>query len=283
MIEPQIVKTVKSLRQTVRFWRQKDMKIALVPTMGALHEGHLALMRDVQSMGCKVITSIFVNPTQFAPTEDLAKYPRPFTADMEKLTALGVDALFYPDVDEMYGAGFCTTIALDGPASVGLEDRFRPGHFAGVATVVAKLLLQALPDIAIFGEKDYQQLAVIRQMVQDLNIPVEILGGKTIREADGLALSSRNIYLLPKERHLAPEIHHVLKWCAGHFGKEPLAHVLNAARIRLESFGFVIDYLELREAVTLKPVEAITAPCRLLFAGRLGKTRLIDNIEILPS
>jgi len=282
MIEPQIFKTAKSLRQIVRFWRQKELKVALVPTMGALHDGHLALMREVQSMGCKVITSIFVNPTQFAPTEDLAQYPRPFTEDLSKLTALGVDALFYPDIGEMYGAGFCTSIALEGPASVGLEDRFRPGHFAGVATVVAKLLLQALPDFAIFGEKDYQQLAVIRQMVLDLNIPVEILDGKTIREPDGLALSSRNIYLSPKERHLAPEIHHVLKWCASHFGKEPLVHVLNAARIRLESFGFVMDYLELRDAVTLAPVDAITAPCRLLFAGRLGKTRLIDNIEIIP-
>eukprot|EP01037_Dinobryon_pediforme_P009654 gene9654-biopygen5823 len=277
-----IFQSSNRLRAQVAQWRNSGEKVALVPTMGALHQGHLALMRQVQAMGCKVVTSIFVNPTQFAPTEDLSNYPRPFTADMAKLTALGVDALFYPDVSAMYGAGFCTTISLEGPANVGLEDRFRPGHFAGVATVVAKLLLQALPDIAIFGEKDFQQLAVIRQMVLDLNIPVEILGGATIREPDGLALSSRNVYLSLEERRLAPEIHHALKWCAAHFGKEPMANVLNAARIRLEGFGFVPDYLELRDAVSLAPVTGILAPCRLLFAGRIGKTRLIDNIAVLP-
>ena len=282
MGEPHILATVPALRAQVAHWRQQSQAIALVPTMGALHAGHLALMHQVQAMGCKVVTSIFVNPTQFAPTEDLSQYPRPFAADLAKLTELGVDALFYPDVSEMYGTGFCTSVTLEGPATVGLEDRFRPGHFTGVATVVAKLLLQAMPDFAILGEKDFQQLAVIRQMVLDLNIPVEILGGTTIREADGLALSSRNVYLSPQERRVAPEIHHALMWCAAHFGKEPLVHVLNAARIRLEGFGFVMDYLELRDAVTLAPVTAIQAPCRLLFAGRLGRTRLIDNIAILP-
>ena len=283
MPNPIVFPTIALMRAKVAEWRREGARIALVPTMGALHSGHLALMQQAQATGCKTIASIFVNPTQFAAHEDLSKYPRPFEADLASLRKIEVDGLFHPDVTEMYGAGFCTSISLQGPASVGLEDRFRPTHFAGVATVVAKLLLQCGPDIAIFGEKDYQQLAVIRQMVRDLDIPVEILGGRTIRESDGLARSSRNIYLSAEERRIAPEIHRALTWCAAHFGKEPLEHVLNAARIRLEGFGFKPDYLELRDAVSLAPVTDIAQPCRLLFAGRLGMTRLIDNIAIPPN
>jgi len=282
MNNPVLMPTIAELRRVVAGWRASGEKIALVPTMGALHAGHLALVKQMQGPKVRVIASIFVNPTQFAPHEDLSKYPRPFAADVAKLREIGTDGVFHPDVTEMYGENFCTTISLQGPASVGLEDRFRPAHFAGVATVVAKLILQAAPDVAIFGEKDFQQLAVIRQMVRDLNLPVEILGGQTLREADGLAMSSRNVYLNERERHLAPEIHRALDWCDRHFGKESIEAELRAARIRLETFGFVPDYLELRDAVSLREVSAIERPCRLLFAGRLGTTRLIDNIEILP-
>jgi pantoate--beta-alanine ligase len=201
---------VASLRRALAGWRRAGERVALVPTMGALHEGHLALVRLARTEAEKVVVSIFVNPTQFAPNEDFSAYPRTLDEDLTKLAGLA-DLVFTPAADEMYPPGSATTVSVAGPATVGLEDRFRPTHFAGVATVVAKLLVQALPDVAIFGEKDFQQLKVIARMARDLHLPVSIRGGVTEREPDGLALSSRNRYLSPAERARAPRLHRALR------------------------------------------------------------------------
>lgn len=281
MSAPEIVHTIAELRQATAPWRRAGERLALVPTMGALHEGHVSLVTLARTKAQHVAASIFVNPTQFAPTEDFARYPRTFEADVEKLAHAGCDLVFAPSPQEMYPAGFATTISLDGPAKAGLEDVVRPGHFAGVATVVAKLLIQAAPDVAIFGEKDYQQLAVITQMVRDLDLPVEIAGAPTMREADGLAMSSRNVYLSRAERTAAPALFATLKDCAAQISKgEAFAPVLADGRARIERAGFALDYLELRDAVTLAPVVAPAGRMRLLVAGRIGTTRLIDNIAI---
>ena len=277
---PKLLPTISQLRAQVSAWRKKGETIALVPTMGALHDGHISLVTQAQTLARRVVVSIFVNPTQFAANEDLSKYPRPFAADLARLKLAGADAVFTPSVAEMYGSGFCTTISLEGPAKVGLEDAFRPTHFSGVATVVTKLLLQAQPDFALFGEKDFQQLAVVRQMVSDLNIPAQIIGGLTLREPDGLAMSSRNVFLNAADRKIAPEIFNVMNWCASEFKHRESAAVLAEGRAKLEAAGFKLDYLELRDAVSLAKVEKISVPCRLLFAGKLGTTRLIDNIAV---
>jgi pantoate--beta-alanine ligase len=274
-------RTVKALRRAVAGWREAGERIALVPTMGALHEGHLALVRLARRRADRVVVSIFVNPTQFAPNEDFSAYPRPFKEDSSKLRGLA-DLIFTPSVDEMYPAGSATTVSLAGPAAVGLEDRFRPTHFQGVATVVAKLLIQAMPDVAIFGEKDYQQLKVVTRMARDLHLPSRILGGATVREPDGLALSSRNRYLSPEERARAPRLHAVLRDCAAAIraGAEPAEATAKAGEA-LAAAGFAIDYVEARHAETLAPLGAPAGePIRLLGAARLGRTRLIDNIPV---
>ena len=274
-------RTVKALRRATAGWRDAGERIALVPTMGALHEGHLALARLARRRADRVVVSIFVNPTQFAPNEDFSTYPRTLEDDSRKLEGLA-DLVFTPSVEVMYPQGSATTVSLAGPAAVGLEDRFRPTHFQGVATVVAKLLIQAMPDIAIFGEKDYQQLKVVTRMARDLHLPVRIVGGATVREPDGLALSSRNRYLSPDERAKAPRMHAALRDCAAAIGAgTDVAEAVGMARTALESAGFKVDYLEARQAETLKPIASTAdGPVRLLAAARLGATRLIDNIPV---
>lgn len=281
MTTPLIARTIADLRQTVATWRRAGERVALVPTMGALHAGHMSLVDLGRASAGRVVTSIFVNPTQFAPNEDFSKYPRTFDADVERLGKAGCDLVFAPSPDVMYGHGFATTISLEGPARAGLEDAFRPTHFAGVATVVAKLLIQCGPDIAIFGEKDFQQLAVIARMARDLDMPVEILGAPTLREADGLAMSSRNVYLSAAERAAAPALHRVLQDCAARIARgETFESVLAQGRAEIEKAGFKLDYLELRDAASLAaPGSDPKAALRLLAAARMGATRLIDNVH----
>jgi pantoate--beta-alanine ligase len=272
--------SVKSLRHALANWCRAGERIALVPTMGALHEGHLALARLGREHADRIVVSIFVNPTQFGPNEDLSKYPRTFEQDRDKLEGLA-DLIFAPDVEEMYPPGAATTISLVGPAAAGLEDRFRPTHFEGVATVVAKLLIQALPDAVIFGEKDFQQLKVVTRMVRDLHLPVRIVAAPTVRESDGLALSSRNRYLSPEERAAAPLLFRALQGCADAIrgGAEPAQAAADAAE-RLTQAGFTVDYLECRNGETLEPPSSGDEPLRVLAAARLGATRLIDNIAV---
>src|SRR6201991_4227722 len=203
---PQIARTIPALRRAVEILRAKKATTALVPTMGALHDGHVSLVRLAKSRAKRVIVSIFVNPTQFAPTEDFGSYPRTWKADVAKLAAEGVDLIWNPDVKTMYPDGFATRGVPEGPAVAGLEDRFRPHFFGGVATVVGKLFTQVRPDFAIFGEKDYQQLRVVARMAADLDLGVKVLGSRTVRERDGLAMSSRNVYLSPEQRQVAPEL-----------------------------------------------------------------------------
>ena len=280
MSSPLIVRSVKELRPLVVGWRRNG-SVALVPTMGALHAGHIALVHAARRHANRVVVSIFVNPRQFAPTEDFAAYPRDEAADLAKLAEAGVDAVFAPAVGEIYPEGFATIVTVGGPAE-GLEGSFRPHFFSGVATVVTKLLLAVLPDIAIFGEKDYQQLTVIRRMVADLGIPVTIIGEPTVREPDGLALSSRNAYLSPVERSVAPRLHAALAAAAEQIasGTSP-GEALDAAGKALISAGFRVDYLELRNAATLAPVaDPAGEPLRLLVAAWLGRTRLIDNLPV---
>ena len=275
------VRTLSRLRRAIANFREAGETIALVPTMGALHEGHLSLVRLAQRRADRAVVSIFVNPTQFAPHEDLATYPRTFAADLAALSHLRADLVWAPGADLMYPADFATRIAPEGPALVGLEDRFRPHFFGGVATVVAKLLLQCLPDIAVFGEKDYQQLMVVTQMVKDLAVPVKIIGGRTVREQDGLAMSSRNAYLSASERAAAPALYRVLRRCAETIGDgQDVDVALADGRADIERSGFAVDYLEARHAHTLKPLGARERPLRLLVAARIGSTRLIDNIGI---
>jgi pantoate--beta-alanine ligase len=277
-----VLKTVAELRSFVAEQRKTGKTIALTPTMGALHEGHLSLVRLGQQHCSCVIATIFVNPTQFAANEDLSRYPRPFEADLEKLLSVGTNALFAPAVGDMYPEGDATRIIVKGPALAQLDDVFRPSHFEGVATVVAKLLLQAMPDVAIFGEKDWQQLAVIRQMVRDLMIPVEILGAPTLRAADGLALSSRNMYLSAEERALAPMLHTALQEAAARIRAGWAADkATQAAESTLTNKGFKVDYVTARESQSLLPAKIRSDHAlRLLAAARLGTTRLIDNIAV---
>jgi len=279
---PRVVRTVSALRRTVARFRAAHEPIALVPTMGALHAGHLALVRAAQRRADSVIVSIFVNPTQFAPHEDLKTYPQTFAADIAVLAALKTDLIWAPSVETMYPAGFATRIVPEGPATAGLEDAFRPHFFAGVATVVAKLLIQCEPDVAVFGEKDYQQLKVVARLVRDLDLPVKIISVPTVRENDGLAMASRNAYLSESERAVAPVLHRVLADCAGKIAQGALvARVLDEGGAAIERAGFTLDYLEARHAETLKPIEtADDGPIRLLVAARIGKTRLIDNVGV---
>lgn len=276
-----IVRTVADLRARVAEWRRQGQKVALVPTMGALHEGHLSLVRAAQKLADRVVVSIFVNPRQFGANEDFGRYPRQEAEDTEKLANVAADLLFAPDVTEMYPEGFATNVSVGG-VTEGLCGAARPGHFDGVATVVTKLLLQCLPDVAVFGEKDYQQLLTIKRVARDLDIPVAILGAPTMREADGLAMSSRNAYLSPEERRIAARLPAILRElvAAAERGDE-LSALCARGIAELKAAGFAsVDYLEFRDAETLAPVSRIERPARILVAARLGNTRLIDNMPV---
>lgn len=275
-----LARSVAELRRRVQEWRARGERIGLVPTMGALHAGHLALVAAAQARCRRSVATIFVNPKQFGPREDFAAYPRPEADDLAKLTAAGADMAYIPAVAEMYPEGFTTTISVGGPAEP-LDGQHRPGHFDGVATIVAKLLTQVAPDAAFFGEKDYQQLLVVRRMARDLNLPVEIVGVPTVREADGLALSSRNVYLSADERRVAPQLHCAMREAAEAIGQgmSP-ASALARAILALGEAGFQVEYLELRDAETLEQPTDVHRG-RLFAAARLGRTRLIDNIPIL--
>ena len=276
-----VARTVADLRRTVAGWRRAGETIGLVPTMGALHEGHLELVRIVHRRCTRAIVSIFVNPTQFAPNEDFSKYPRTFDDDCRKLESVGGDLVWAPTAPEMYPEGFATRVVPAGAAE-GLETDFRPHFFAGVATVCCKLFTQVGPDIAVFGEKDFQQLAVVRQMVRDLDLPLEIVPGPTVREADGLAMSSRNRYLSADERARAVTIHHAVTAVAAAVprGDAAMTTAVADARAALAAAGFApIDYLLVRDAATLQPWRRGSGgPARVLAAAWLGKTRLIDNV-----
>jgi pantoate--beta-alanine ligase len=275
-----IVRTLKTLDRTTGAYRDAGERLALVPTMGALHAGHLALVRRARRRADRVAVSIFVNPAQFAPTEDFASYPRSFETDVAALRDEGVDLVWAPPRDVMYPEGFATSVTVKGPATVDLEDRFRPHFFGGVATVVAKLFMQCRPDFAMFGEKDYQQLKTVIRLAADLDLKVHIIGVPTVREKDGLALSSRNAYLAPTERAVAPMLYRTLKESAARIAAgEPIARVTSEGWLAIEAAGFAVDYFEARHADTLRRIEtAEDGPLRLLVAARLGKTRLIDNI-----
>jgi pantoate--beta-alanine ligase len=279
---PQIVTTVAELRHRVAAFRQDDSRIALVPTMGALHSGHLSLVREAQEHVDVVIVSIFVNPTQFAPHEDFDRYPRALMADAEKLGATGeTDLIFAPSVGEMYPPGFATKLEVGGPA-LGLESDIRPHFFSGVATVVSKLLIAAMPDVAMFGEKDYQQLLVVRRMVADLGLNIQILGAPIVRERDGLAMSSRNAYLSPEGRQIAGQLNIVLQGLVAEL-RDGMAipAVEEKGKNGLLAAGFnSVDYVTVRSAENLEPLTALDRPARVLAAATVGTTRLIDNMAV---
>ena len=281
MAEPAVARTVAALRQAVAAWRARGERIALVPTMGAIHDGHLALAHAARVACDRVVASLFVNPRQFGPAEDFAAYPRDEVADLAAFGRAGVDLVFTPSVTEMYPPDFAVSVQV-GPIGDELEGAHRPGHFSGVATVVAKLLLQCLPDAAYFGEKDYQQLQVVCRLVRDLDIPVRIDGVPTLRAPDGLALSSRNAYLSPAERRAAPLLYRVLRDTAEIIARQPdrRAEAVTAGIDRLRAGGFAVDYLELRDCENLAPASSPSRPARLLAAARLGRTRLIDNVPV---
>jgi len=278
---PAVVRDVAALRRQVAAWKQQGLSVALVPTMGALHRGHAALMARAHTLARRVVATIFVNPTQFGPHEDFAAYPRQEARDLALLAEAGVHLLYAPNVGVMYPPGFATTVRVAGLTEM-LCGLVRPGHFDGVATVVTKLVLQAQPDVALFGEKDYQQLAVIRRCAADLDIPVRIVGVPTVREADGLALSSRNAYLSAAERAVAPALYRAIVAAAAGIaaGADPAAATA-AAREAILAAGFgAVDYVEARRADTLAPLARGERPGRVLAAARLGRARLIDNVEI---
>jgi pantoate--beta-alanine ligase len=277
------LRTVADLRTHLAPWRKAGESIALVPTMGALHAGHLSLVTLAKSKADRVVVSIFVNPIQFGPREDFNTYPRDEAGDIEKLGKAGADLVFVPDTAEMYPGGFSTKVSI-GDLTEDLCGANRPNHFDGVATVVTKLLLQCTPDMAIFGEKDYQQLLVIKHLVRDLNIPVEILGGEIVRENDGLALSSRNAYLSPSERETAPLLHQTISEVAASLARgEGADAACVAGRFKLEAAGFRVDYVAVRDPDTLKPLSGPVKRARVLAAVYLGKTRLIDNVPVPPT
>ena len=277
-----IARTPAELRAQVAAWRAEGLKVGFVPTMGALHEGHLSLVRQAREHADRVLASVFVNPKQFAPTEDLARYPRQEGKDAQLLAAAGCALLFAPDPAGMYPQGFATRVLVGGPSD-GLETDFRPQFFEGVATVVAKLLILAGADVAVFGEKDYQQLLVVKRLARDLDIPTEILAGATVREADGLAMSSRNAYLSPEERRTAGRLNHVLAEAGKRARQgEPVARAEAWASDALSAEGYAkVDYVAIRRAEDLSAFDAgLDAQARILAAAWLGKTRLIDNLEV---
>jgi pantoate--beta-alanine ligase len=280
MRRPKVARTLRALDQARAEFRSAT--VALVPTMGALHAGHLALVQRARQRADRVIVSIFVNPTQFAPHEDLASYPRTFADDLAALAGERVDLVWAPSVAVMYPDGFATRIAPEGAAKAGLEDAFRPHFFGGVATVVAKLFLQCRPDFAFFGEKDFQQLKVVTRLARDLDLRMRVVGVPTVRERDGLAMSSRNAYLSEAERAVAPALYRTLKNCAlGISAGSSVAKVLASGRKAIAAAGFALDYLEARNTETLAPLRKHgDESIRLLVAARLGRTRLIDNIGV---
>ena len=277
----EIVTSISELRARITAWRTDGTRVGLVPTMGALHEGHLSLVREIGNTTQKVIVSIFVNPTQFAPHEDFDRYPRNLESDRAKLAGTPADLIFAPPVAEMYPEGFATRIEVGGP-SEGLESDFRPHFFAGVATVVSKLLLAAMPDAAIFGEKDYQQLLVIRRMVRDLGLAIEIPGGAILRETDGLAMSSRNAYLKPNERVVAGRLNVILAEAIelAKSGSEIAGIETDAANGLMRAGFSSVDYVAIRDAETLKRIDSLARPARILAAAKIGATRLIDNMAL---
>lgn len=274
-----VAATVDALREVVRQWRGQGLRVGFVPTMGALHDGHLSLVRLARETADRVVASVFVNPTQFAPTEDLDRYPRQEAKDAALLAGAGCDLLFLPTPATMYPPGFATTVTVAG-VSDDLEGRFRPQMFGGVALVVAKLLNQVQPDVAVFGEKDFQQLLVIRRMARDLDLPVEIVAGETVREADGLAMSSRNAYLTLEQRAVAAKLNLILKQAGQRGGSVADAEAWASAEILKAGFDSV-DYVAIRRAEDLSPFDGgVDAPARILVAAKLGQTRLIDNLPL---
>src|SRR5262245_42799345 len=274
-----VKRSLAPLRAKVKAWRGAGETVALVPTMGALHLGHLELARLARARCRRAVVSIFVNPAQFAPHEDFERYPRDEAGDLAKLAGVGCDLVWAPDAALMCPAGFATRVVPEGTAE-GLESDFRAHFFAGVATVCCKLFTQVAPDIAVFGEKDYQQLCVVRQMVRDLDLPLEIVAAPTVREADGLAMSSRNAYLSAEERRVAPMLHRAIIGVARAAGDgRTLTAAVADGRKTLEAAGFKVDYLEMRDAETLRPAAPGSGrPLRVLAAAWLGRTRLIDNV-----
>lgn len=276
-------RTVVALRARIRAWRAAGDRIALVPTMGALHAGHLSLVANGKRRAHRVVASIFVNPRQFAAGEDLDRYPRQEARDADLLGEAFCDMLFLPPPEAVYPRGFATTVRVAGLDSL-MEGAARPGHFDGVSTVVTKLLLMAFPDVAIFGEKDWQQLAIIRRLATDLDIPVEIVGAPIVREADGLAMSSRNAYLSSQQRAVAGALFRTLQASASTISSgASVPETLSAARAALQSAGFAVDYLVLANEQTLAPIDRALPGGRLFTAARLGTTRLIDNLPVLPA
>lgn len=279
------VRTVAGLRAAIGAWRSAGLRVALVPTMGALHDGHLSLIHLAKRHAERVVATVFVNPTQFGPSEDLAAYPRDETSDASMLAEAGCDLLFAPSPTEMYPPGFATQVRVDGLTDV-LCGAIRPGHFDGVAQVVTKYLNQARADVAIFGEKDWQQLAVIRRLGADLDISTEIVGGPTVREQDGLAMSSRNRYLTDDQRAVAPVMYRAIRTAATAIaGGEAAQSALHHACETMRAAGFEqVDYVEAREADTLAPFETgEPGPARIFAAAWLGRARLIDNVAISRS
>jgi len=279
---PKIARSVKALRDEIARYRSRRESIALVPTMGALHAGHLALVEAAHRQAKRVVVSVFVNPAQFAPHEDLATYPRTWKTDLTALTKAKADLIWAPTAKAMYPDGFATKINPVGPAIAGLEDAYRPHFFGGVATVVAKLFLQCTPDFAMFGQKDFQQLKVVTRLARDLDLPMKVIGVPIVREKDGLALSSRNIYLNEDERAMAPTLFRALKQAAKTIAEGGnMDTALAEARMEITQAGFSIDYVEARNANTLAPVKSKKdGPIRLLVAARIGKTRLIDSVAV---
>jgi len=279
-----VSRDAENLQKALLELAQAGRRVALVPTMGALHAGHMSLIRLGLELADAVVVSIFVNPKQFGPNEDFARYPRMLEADLRKVEEAGAAVAYAPSVEDLYPQGFDSSVSAGELGRI-LEGASRPGHFDGVATVVTKLLLRTLPHIAIFGEKDYQQLCVIRRVVADLDIPVEIIGAPTLRAPDGLAMSSRNGYLSSEERQLAPKLYETLTHVGSAISKNelPVAKALAAGVAQLTSLGYKVDYLELRDEDSLQPIERFKDSARLLVAAKLGNTRLIDNIVILSS
>ena len=274
------VRTVAALRRQLDEWRVAGDTVGLVPTMGALHDGHMALVRVARERACRVVASLFVNPAQFAPGEDFASYPRDEASDVARFLDAGVDLVYAPETQDMYPQGFATTVTPGGAAQ-GLEADYREGFFSGVATVVLKLFMQTGADVAVFGEKDYQQLVVVKQMVRDLDLRIDIVPVATVREADGLAMSSRNAYLGAEERHRAARLFRILTQTRDALGRgEPADTAIVDASRRLETAFDAVDYLSLRDPVTLGAVETKIPAARLLSAVRLGGTRLIDNVAV---
>ncbi len=275
-----VVRSISDVRERVLAWRTGGERVSLVPTMGSLHAGHLSLVRRAASDASRTVASIFVNPTQFAPNEDFATYPRDEARDLEMLKDAGVDLVFAPPIEEIYPDGHCTQVEVRELGKI-LEGEFRPHFFIGVATVVTKLFNQVCPTSAVFGEKDYQQLCIIRTFVRDLDIPVEVIGGQTIREHDGLAMSSRNAYLTPEQRAIAPSLYAAMSACAEKVadGADPEKAAVEATAAITDAGFDSVDYVAVRDAETLNAPQP-ERPMRVLVAARIGRTRLIDNMAV---